>query len=122
MKLCVPLRGKGPLCDSPAGPDAAEPNPREVEIIMAQQQRPNESKPPQKGGPSNASQKQDKPNEIIHKSGSQSGPQSGQHSSQDSQQKRDAHSNSAAAGSDDDDADTGGAQHGSTNDERSRGK
>ena len=78
------------------------------------QQQPNESKPSEKGGAGNASQKQDKSNEIIQKSGNQSGQQSGQHSGQDSQQKRDAHSNSAAAGSEKDSEDTRGGQHGST--------
>jgi hypothetical protein len=88
------------------------------------QQQPNESKPSQKGGAGNASQKQDKSNEIIQKSGNQSGQQSGQ----DLQQKRDAHSNSASAGSDDDSADTRDSQHGSTKnletepDRASRGK
>ncbi len=63
---------------------------------MSQQQRPNESKPTPKDGASNASHKQDKSNEIIQKS---------QHSSQDSQQKRNAHTNSASAGTGDDSED-----------------
>jgi hypothetical protein len=73
-------------------------------------QQPNESKPSQKGGAGNTPPKSDKANEIIQKSGNQSGQQS----SQDSSQKRDAHSNSASAGSDEDADDTRGGQHGST--------
>jgi hypothetical protein len=84
---------------------------------MSQQQpnesKPNESKPSQKGGAGNASQKPDKSNEILQKSGNQSAQQSGQQSRQDSQQKRDAHSNSASAGSDED-SDARGGVPGST--------
>lgn len=62
------------------------------------EQQPNESKPSHKGGAGHSSQKPDQTNEIIHKSGNQSGQQAGQQSSQEAQRRRDAHTNSAAAG------------------------
>ena len=67
---------------------------------MSEQQH-SESKTPSKSG-DNSSQKPDKANEIIRKSG------------QDAQQRRDAHSNSASAGSGDESEDMRGGQHSST--------
>ena len=90
------------------------------------QQHQNESKTPAKGGTGDVSNKPDKANEIIQKSG------------QSTQQRRDAHTNSSAAGKDsqgsqgsqkanpspdDDSDDTRDAQHGSQadrHDERPR--
>jgi len=93
------------------------------------QQHQNESKTPAKGGTGDVSNRPDKANEIIQKSG------------QSTQQRRDAHTNSSAAGKDsqgsqgsqgsqkanpspdDDSDDTRDAQHGSQadrHDERPR--
>jgi hypothetical protein len=115
----LPLRSKGAACDSAGVPKANQP---EVEITMSQQHQ-NESKTPAKGGTGDVSNKPDKANEIIQKSG------------QSTQQRRDAHTNSSAAGKDsqgsqkanpspdDDSDDSRDAQHGSQadrHDERPR--